>query len=352
MLRPQPPLVMPGLDPGIHVSAMMPVVKTWMAGSSPAMTNPFRIGLRSKAEIYAADEECVAADLVTARPRGVGNLGDVAYSKIQPAHDLVGALRETEGSVGQFQLGRAIRALRHSDADDLAPMLREPGGIRALHLDASDRLRHLLLDVLLPVGTGRRIGAEHVVAAVGVVELDEGGAAVAWMQLHAEIGRMRDAVCGAHAHRVGARAMGIGIVAAEDRHIAAAAAGLLDEAARRGAVAERRDHLQEDRVDRQQGVDETVFLDVTVAVTDLEPHDGGDIGYRRLEMRRDQTDLPQPHVGRHDQCPTNAGLRFSTKAFAASLWSAVSPAREWWIASPSKQASSDIVSALLMLRLM
>jgi len=44
-----------------------------------------------------------------------------------------------------------------------------------------------------------------------------------------------------------------------------------------------------------------------------------------------------------------AGLRFSTNVFAASLWSAVSPARERWIASASKQASSDMCSALLML---
>jgi hypothetical protein len=32
-------IVMPGLDPGIHVSLLL--FKTWMAGSSPAMT---RIG--------------------------------------------------------------------------------------------------------------------------------------------------------------------------------------------------------------------------------------------------------------------------------------------------------------------
>jgi hypothetical protein len=30
-------LVMPGLDPGIHVFRLRP--KTWMAGTSPAMTN-------------------------------------------------------------------------------------------------------------------------------------------------------------------------------------------------------------------------------------------------------------------------------------------------------------------------
>jgi hypothetical protein len=71
----------------------------------------------------------------------------------------------------------------------------------------------------------------------------------------------------------------VGIVAAEDRHIAAAAAGLLDEAAGRGAGAglERRDYFEQNGVDRQQRVFEAVFGDVAIAVTDAEPHDGGNV---------------------------------------------------------------------------
>src|SRR5437868_11107711 len=34
-----PPFVMPGLDPGIHAFWAQPASKTWMAGTSPAMTN-------------------------------------------------------------------------------------------------------------------------------------------------------------------------------------------------------------------------------------------------------------------------------------------------------------------------
>ena len=121
----------------------------------------------------------------------------------------------------------------------------------------------------------------------------------------------------------------VGILAAEDRHIAAAAAGLVDEAPRRGARLERRHHFQQDGVDRQQRVLQPVFGDVAVAVADAEPHDLGDIRDHGLEMRRHQADLPQPHIaGRHLQWPWNTGLRFSTNAFAASLWSAVSPERE------------------------
>src|SRR5689334_24222714 len=100
-------------------------------------------------------------------------------------------------------------------------MLSEISRIWTLHLHTGDRLRLLYADVLLPVRPGWRIGAEHVVAALGVVELDEGGAAVARMQLHAEIGRVHDAIRRAYAHRIGSRAVRIGIVAAEDRHVAA-----------------------------------------------------------------------------------------------------------------------------------
>ena len=123
--------------------------------------------------------------------------------------------------------------------------------------------------------------------------------------------------------RAGVPAARVGIVAAEDRHIAAAAAGLVEKAAGRGAGLKRRDHFQQDGVDRQQRVLQTIFGDVAVAVTDAQAHDPGDIADHRLEMRRDQTDLPQPQSTsrspRYDQWPWKTGLRFSTNALAASL---------------------------------
>ena len=90
------------------------------------------------------------------------------------------------------------------------------------------------------------------------------------------------------AHRVGISAAFVRIVAAEDRHVAAAAAGLLDEAAGRGAVLKRRDDLQHDRVDRQQRILEAVLCDVAVLVADGEAHDPGDLGDHRRKLRRDQ----------------------------------------------------------------
>ena len=97
---------------------------------------------------------------------------------------------------------------------------------------------------------------------------------------------------------LGVRAALVGIVAAEDRHIAAAAAGLVDEAPGRGAGLERRHHFEQNGIDRQQRVLQAVFGDVAVAVADVQPHDRGDIPTHGLEMRRHQADLPQPHDSR------------------------------------------------------
>src|SRR5882724_891903 len=122
---------------------------------------------------------------------GIAYPGSVGNAKRQPAHDLAVALDEAEAAIGQFQFGFAIAARAGRDADDLAPVRGEILRLRTLHLDANERLRHVLSDEILPVRARRRVWSEHIVAAVGVVELDEGGAAIARMQLHAMIGRVR-----------------------------------------------------------------------------------------------------------------------------------------------------------------
>jgi len=110
---------------------------------------------------------------------------------------------------------------------------------------------------------------------------------------------VRDRVRGAYAHRIGMLAAFVGIVAAEDRHITAAAVILVDEAPRRGARLERSDHFQKNGVDRQQRILQAIFGDVAVAVAFIEPHDGGNVRDHGLQMRRHQADLPQPHIASH-----------------------------------------------------
>src|SRR5579859_6531572 len=132
-----------------------------------------------EAEADSADKEFVAAHLIPPRLRRLANLGYIADAKIERAHDLFSAFHEAEDTVRQLQLRRSVSAFRNTNTDDPAPVRGEPCRVRALHLDADNGLRDILADVLLPVWACRRIGAEHVVAAVGVIELDEGGAAIA-----------------------------------------------------------------------------------------------------------------------------------------------------------------------------
>ena len=84
------------------------------------------------------------------------------------------------------------------------------------------------------------------------------------------IGRVIDDMGDADADFFGMPPAFIGIVAAEDRHVAAAAAGLVEKAPGRGARLKRRHHFQQDGVDRQQRVLQTIFGDVAVAVADVE----------------------------------------------------------------------------------
>jgi hypothetical protein len=103
-----------------------------------------------------------------------------------------------------------------------------------------------------------------------------------------------DDVGDAHADVFGMLRAFIRIVAGKNRHIAAAAAGLVEKAARRGAGPQRRDDFQENGIDRQQRVLKAIFADIAVAIAHPQPHDRGDVADQRFEVRRHQADLPEP----------------------------------------------------------
>src|SRR5260370_37333260 len=88
------------------------------------------------------------------------------------------------------------------------------------------------------------------------------------MQLHAMIGRMIDDVGDAHAHLPGMLAALVGIVAAKDRHAAAVAAGLVENAPRRGARLKRRHHFPEHGTARHARALQAIFGVVAVALAD------------------------------------------------------------------------------------
>ena len=122
-----------------------------------------------------------------------------ATLNVNPLIRSLAPLTKRKLALGSFSSGSPSPA--DGNAQNLPPMLGQPLRIGALHLDFRQRQRHVLPDRLLPVRPRRRIGPQHIVAAVGVIELDERRAAIARVQLHAVIGRVRDHVGGAHADR-------------------------------------------------------------------------------------------------------------------------------------------------------
>src|SRR6202023_1183265 len=104
-----------------------------------------------------------------------------------------------------------------------------------------------------------------------MIELDHRRAAVAWMQLNAEIFFVFDHIGDADAEAFRMAASPLGVAAVEDRHVAAVAAGAIEEASGRGVRLDRRDHFEKARADRQQRVDEPVFGDSGITKTDLAP---------------------------------------------------------------------------------
>src|SRR5947209_20245958 len=131
-----------------------------------AMTGKLRSSASCcETKFHSAEQEFVARDWMTP---GLGCITHFRYIRDlerQPAHDLAFALHEVETRIGKFQFGRTIVVRANRSPDDPAPMLGEIVRLWALHLDADQRLRHVLADRFLPVRSGRRIGAENIVAA-------------------------------------------------------------------------------------------------------------------------------------------------------------------------------------------
>ncbi len=122
-----------------------------------------------------------------------------------------------------------------------------------------------------------------------------------------------------HAKALGVAPALLRIVAGQDRHVATAPTGLVQKTPRRGAIPDRRHDFEQDAVDRQQRVLQSILADIGIVMTHREPHDGSDVADHRFDVGRNETDLAQPQTGGHAQCPLNTAARFSTNAFAASL---------------------------------
>ncbi len=145
---------------------------------------------RRERKRYAAEQERIARHLQPFALAASRTCAMSATLNVSPLMISLAPLTKRKLQLGSFSSGSPLSFLLDGNPDDLAPVLGERLRLRALHLDPDQRLRHILADRFLPVRAGRRIGPQNIVAAIGVVELDEGGAAIARMQLHAVIGRV------------------------------------------------------------------------------------------------------------------------------------------------------------------
>jgi len=107
---------------------------------------------------------------------------------VSPLIKSLAPLTKWKLALGSFNSGSPFRLMLTATPMILLQCRGQHLGLRAFHLDIRQGQRRILADRFLPVRTGRRIDAQHIVAAIGMVELDEGGAAVARVQLHAVIG--------------------------------------------------------------------------------------------------------------------------------------------------------------------
>src|SRR5229473_4436770 len=183
--------------------------------------------------------------------------------------------------------------------ENASPVPRESLRLRRFDFGLDQRLCLIDADRGAPIRAGRVIGAGERVAAARMVELDHRRAAVARMQLNAQVFRVLDHVGDADAERLRMAAPPLGVAAVEDRHVAAVAAGSIEEAPGRGVRLDRRHQFEKARADRQQRVDQAVFSDPGIAVADFEAQDRPNVGEDRLELASDQADLPQPQVIGH-----------------------------------------------------
>src|SRR5437763_9189749 len=140
------------------------------------------------------------------------------------------------------------------------------------------------------------IRAHQIVTPDRMIELDHGGAAVARMQLDAEIIVVPDHVGDADAERLRVAAAPLRIVAVEDHYVAAVTAGTLEKPPGSRIGFDRRHDLEKARADRKQRVDQAVFRDGGIAMADLDPENRPDVFENRFEPRRDKANLPDPQV--------------------------------------------------------
>src|SRR5215471_15474854 len=179
----------------------------------------------------------------------------------------------------------------------------------AQNLYAIEAARALAAHKALPILPRRPIGAVNLLAAHGVVELQERRAAILRVKLIALIAFSIDVVGNSHAEPLRLRCACLWIIAVEDEHVAAAAPHQLQEPTG-GGTCPRRGHHFEEAIgsDREYRVLEAVLGDAPIAMAGFEAEQSSDERRGGLKMRSREADLAQAQIGPHSSLPLTVGL--------------------------------------------
>src|SRR5262249_6723094 len=189
----------------------------------------------------------------------------------------------------------------------------------AQNLYAIEAARALVAHKALPILPRRPVGAVNLLAAHGVVELQERRAAILRVELIALIAFSIDVVGKAHAEPLRVCRARLWIIAVEDEHVAAAALHQLQEPTGGGTHPRRRHHFEEAiGSDREYHVLKAVLRDAPIAMAGFEAEQSSDERRGGLKMRSREADLAQAQIGPHSSAPLTLGLpAFATLHAAA-----------------------------------
>src|SRR5579871_5600494 len=216
-------------------------------------------------------------------------------------------------------------------------MRRQVFWVWALELDAEHAFGVAGADEVGPLLAGWPPRPHAIVAAGRAAELDECGAAIARVQLGILVAVAIDHVGDADAHLLGVGLAPLRIAGLEDRHVAAVAAGALDEAATGGVRLDRRDDLEKIGAEHEQRILQPVGADIGIAITDLDAKDVVHVIDHGLELWRGEADLAKAKIIGHLFCPLFGSFPWSFSFVIAGGANQSRPQGKSWIASLRSQ---------------
>src|SRR5262249_1289280 len=184
-----------------------------------------------EAKAHPADRDMVARDSVSPPRRGGANVRHVPYGEVKPAQSLAAAVAirdEAQEAEIERDFRRSGGAAAEWAFQDLAPAPGDALGIGSLGFRGEKSGGGGGAARVLPIWSGRMIGAVKPLAARCVVELQHRAPGIARVELEPDIGAVIEGVGDADADLGHVPAAPLDIIAIDDQHIAAIAAPPLE----------------------------------------------------------------------------------------------------------------------------